>query len=300
MFGSTILEIMIGMVFVYWLMSLMCYAFNELLAWIFSWRAEDLRKNISTLLGDPEGSGLADKLFSHGLIKSLKKNNGKNPSYIPADTFALVLTDLLTPEEKRKGAYSLVDIRETVTALPNEKLKQSLLALIDNAKDDIVKAKENIEKWFNAFMERASGWYKRKTQLATIVIAVVLTGIFNVDSIRITTQLAKDNTLRAVIVAEAEQEVAAAQTQGELKTQTSVEKFKELKTRLHELGLPLGWGGEVCHDIKWGEKILGLLLTMLAVSLGAPFWFDIMTKFVNLRMSGKKPQTPEKPKEDKP
>jgi hypothetical protein len=34
-------------------------------------------------------------------------------------------------------------------------------------------------------------------------------------------------------------------------------------------------------------KLLGLLLTALAIALGAPFWFDLLNKFIVLRSSVK-------------
>ena len=37
------------------------------------------------------------------------------------------------------------------------------------------------------------------------------------------------------------------------------------------------------------RKLVGFLITALAISLGAPFWFDLLNRFVNLRVSGKKP-----------
>ena len=37
------------------------------------------------------------------------------------------------------------------------------------------------------------------------------------------------------------------------------------------------------------KKLLGFLITAMAISLGAPFWFDLLNKFVNLRASGAKP-----------
>lgn len=37
-------------------------------------------------------------------------------------------------------------------------------------------------------------------------------------------------------------------------------------------------------------RVLGWLFTALAASLGAQFWFDVLGKVVNLRMSGKKPE----------
>ena len=41
----------------------------------------------------------------------------------------------------------------------------------------------------------------------------------------------------------------------------------------------------------WLHKIMGLLLTTVLVSLGAPFWFDMLSKLVNLRNTGIKPKT---------
>ncbi len=38
----------------------------------------------------------------------------------------------------------------------------------------------------------------------------------------------------------------------------------------------------------WLTKLMGLLITASAVSLGAPFWFDMLIKLVNLRMAGAK------------
>jgi hypothetical protein len=41
--------------------------------------------------------------------------------------------------------------------------------------------------------------------------------------------------------------------------------------------------------ISWLEKIMGLLMTGLAATQGAPFWFDILGKLVNVRGTGANP-----------
>jgi hypothetical protein len=42
--------------------------------------------------------------------------------------------------------------------------------------------------------------------------------------------------------------------------------------------------------LRWlGLKLLGCLMTALAVSLGAPFWFDSLGRLVNLRATGARP-----------
>ena len=67
---------------------------------------------------------------------------------------------------------------------------------------------------------------------------------------------------------------------------------------LQQLKVPVGWTSNALKDLdsfeRWAEKIVGLLFTGIAVSLGAPFWFDMLNKVMNIRASGKAPE--EKPK----
>jgi hypothetical protein len=49
--------------------------------------------------------------------------------------------------------------------------------------------------------------------------------------------------------------------------------------------------------LTWFERIIGWLLTIFAISLGAPFWFDVLNRFMNLRSAGKSPEEKGKPPE---
>ena len=61
--------------------------------------------------------------------------------------------------------------------------------------------------------------------------------------------------------------------------------------------MPLGWDSAPGRpDARWYsswhgrlEKSVGWLMTALAITLGAPFWFDLLQKFMSLRTSGNKP-----------
>lgn len=48
------------------------------------------------------------------------------------------------------------------------------------------------------------------------------------------------------------------------------------------------------------KKLLGFLITALAISLGAPFWFDLLNKFINLRAAGKRENDEEPGQKEKP
>ena len=52
-------------------------------------------------------------------------------------------------------------------------------------------------------------------------------------------------------------------------------------------GLSLGWTSAPASAFEWWNKILGLLITSLATSLGAPFWF-VLKKFMMVRSAGRK------------
>ncbi len=65
--------------------------------------------------------------------------------------------------------------------------------------------------------------------------------------------------------------------------------------QLQQLGIPLGWKSRPSNAGDWWNKLAGLALTAFAVSLGAPFWFDLLNRFMNIRAGGKSPEEKAKP-----
>jgi len=313
MFGLQILDIAIGLIFVYLLLALICTTIGELLAGLLNRRSRNLLIGIRGLLEDeavrlknpqaphdPKGKGLVDLFYMHPLIKALHGRQmwgeGKTkPSYIPSRTFALALLDIIGPADPNKDR-NIDDIRAAIKALPDDSdIKRTLLILLDEAKSDVGKLQESIEAWFNNAMDRASGWYKRRTQEIVFVIAVVVTSAVNADTIQIAKTLANDAALREALVAQA-QEFAknppqASQGAGAAgAAQFPAEVIKENTVTLQNLGLKLGWQDESQARINWINKIFGLLLTALAVSMGAPFWFDTLNRIIAVRATGKPPK----------
>lgn len=209
LFGSTLLEVAIGVVFVYLLVSLLCSAVNELLeAWL-RYRARYLEQGIRQLLGDPD---LAKDFFDHPLVKPL----GDNPSYIPARTFSLALWNIATTQAAKGQAVAagvtqdVNAIRQMIGRLDDAKygnIKVSLLTLIDEAGSDIGKARANVEGWYDDAMDRVSGWYKRRTHVILILIGLVASFALNIDTVQITKALLYNDTLRKSVADAAEQYV---------------------------------------------------------------------------------------------
>lgn len=313
MFGSPILDVAIGMIFVYLLLSLICSAANELIEAKLKNRAKDLEAGIRNLLGD---KGLADKIYSHDLISGLFSAAKGKPSYIPAKTFALALMNTVFPAGTTGGGAAgtvLESLRTTVSNLPETDpaapIKQALLALIDDAQGDVNKLKANIEDWFNAAMDRVSGWYKRRAQVIIVVLGLLVAIALNADSAYIARHLSTDPAMRNSLVSAAQAYAQQQNQPGQNGQQASVSaqaSFNENLARLEGLGLPIGWsiGGDdprltwpglhFWHREFWTDWYsqirfhwLGWLLTALAVSLGAPFWFDMLNKFIVVRSTVK-------------
>jgi hypothetical protein len=320
MFGLQILDIALGLIFVYLLLALICTTANELLAGLLNRRSRNLFTGVRVLLEeeavrlknpqtphDPKGQGLVDLFYTHPLIKALHGRRmwgeGKSkPSYIPSRTFALALLDIIGPANPDTDR-NIDDIRAAIKKLPADSdIRRTLLILLDEAKSDLGKLQESIEAWFNNAMDRASGWYKRRTQVIVFVIAVVVTSAVNADTIQIAKTLANDAALREALVAQAQEfaknppqasQGAGGQPQSASAagaSQSHADIIKENTVTLQNLGLKLGWQGESQARIDWVNKIFGLLLTALAVSMGAPFWFDTLNRIIAVRASGKPPK----------
>ena len=335
MFGSEILEVAIGLVLVYLVLALICSALSEWIARIFAMRASTLEAGIRNLLEDPGGTRLAMKIYDHALVKALYKKGGVHkgrPSNIPARTFALALFDTVMeagspvgsapsdaeaddPDENGKSKAFQKNARATFEALEARvrllgappQVKKALQSIQASAKAEtdqwdqaLGKARTSVEDWFDDSMDRVSGWYKRKVQLTILGLAIAVSLALNVDTFVIGTTLSRDTTLRQSVVAAAEARARLPLSSG---ADASID-VPALRKDLDQLTLPIGWSSEGKDNPRkapdnlrgWVVKIVGILFTGIAVSLGAPFWFDLLNKFINLRGSGSRPQKAAEPR----
>ncbi|HEY8378064.1 MAG TPA: hypothetical protein VIK91_16315 [Nannocystis sp.] len=315
MFDSVVLDIAIGLVFVFLATSLAITAGNELLASLFKWRAKDLATGLRMLTGCGK-SDIVRAIYQHPLIRGLHRDEQatggrKAPSYIPANLFAMALLDIaLRPADKTRTLANMTidEIRrtlETRRADLGDRVTDALQTFVNYAEADsraaltaLEKLQHDVEGWFNAGMDRVSGIYKRRAQLFSMILAVSFVSILNLDSIRITRSLSNDPVLRAALIeratATAKQEVAtppaptpapSEATMALSATAIALEKAQQDIATVTQLGIPLGWENNAPEPTLswWISKIFGLLITALAASLGAPFWFDVLKKATSLR-----------------
>jgi hypothetical protein len=295
MFGSNVLDVAIGLCLVYLLLSTLCLALNELVAMVARSRAAYLEAGIRNLLRD---DGLAKQIYGHPLIQGLYRD-GRLPSYIPARAFATSLMNVLFPQQSADAGLASLRARVAEMSDPafDDHLKGALLAMIDRSEGKTERLRGEIEAWYNQAMDRVSGWYKRRTQWATLLASAALVVATNADTLQIVRQISTDPVKRAALVAVAEDRVkslpppaVSASTAGTY--QADVKLIAETYHQLDGLGLALGWSrvgvNGLPHDsLGWLNKVLGWALSIFAVSLGAPFWFDILNRLVVVRSTVK-------------
>lgn len=265
-------------------------------------------------------------------MRFLKRRN--LPSYIPAGHFAAAIIDIVARGPSTPPPYPVPDaqppvplgtalsvdaLRSAAASFPNEKIKRAMLSAIDFAEGDLAKVKVNLENWFNGTMDRASGWYKRRTQVILFFMGLFAAAALNIDAIEITKRLYHDDPLREAVVAQAERVAEAGKDAAGNPLFLQGKDLPELREELDSIGYPIGWWNwwpdpqsrpddcikpvECKRTLPTAIKLqigLGWFITALAAMLGAPFWFDLLNKFMVIRSTVKPHEkSPEEGSEDR-
>jgi hypothetical protein len=346
MFQNAFIDIAIGLVLMYLMLSLVCTVVNEFIATQLKLRSASLESGLKQLLDDPV---VRDSFYNHGLIDGVSNavtrgqealsssfnslsskvaapidsalatmaapdllkgpppakgtaalivpaaaRTTEHPAYISSDRFAKALIgslDTATP------IPALADIREAIGKLPPSNLKDALLSSLTVAGTDLDKFRKDVATWFDDSMERLGGAYKRQLKWISLIIGLLIAIIVNADSFEVGYALWSDNALRAQMVELAGPIVSNGNQTPDAKTVSDVAtSFNKATSTLRPL--PIGWpvrAMPACSECGeaiwfWLAKLLGWIMTGIALSFGAPFWFDLLSKLVNIRGTGDKPQ----------
>ena len=375
-------DVAAGLVFVYLLMSLLTTVVREAIEGFCKRRSRNLEKGLIELLCDhppqtvtnksakikPDYTGyeMLKSFYDHPLTMSLYRGRyvipsrrtffqHKNlPSYIPSGHFAFVVLDLLADKgaQTTDGRLDPDAILAASRTLPNARLAKMVQFAVGNSGGDIDKARMFMENWYNATMDRVSGWYRLETQTLIFWLALVTCVILNVNTVVIAQSLYLSPSLRKAVEASSEtyyKEKATAHSNTDQLMPDSV------KNPLSALDLPLGWNDTTLDTMNhlfrfcdspgdatytpgncrtteilvtpmpdWSKGrftanlsqswrnisertvnlyrgtpslgdnalfnilplislIMGWLMTAFAVTLGAPFWFDILSRLMTVR-----------------
>jgi hypothetical protein len=300
MFGLETLDVLIGLVTVYLVFGVACTAIVEAVATVLNMRSNNLQAALQEFLaGDlTQAASFVTAFHAHPLVQALSKGKDGRPSYIPSAIVAQVVEALVTTNSAAPSLAAAVD------ALPGtpdtNRIKGLLDALVKQVGGDAAAFCTAVETHFNATMDRASGWFKRRAQTITLIASLLLVMGSNLDTVDLANSLASSPTARMKMVEIAEQNMQKAEGAEKEATGGALEearkRSKEAEKTLTEAvsvmqsaGLQFGWKRGPQTVGEFFAKVAGLLVSIFAVSLGAPFWFDVLQRFMQVRAAGAAP-----------
>ncbi len=206
--------------------------------------------------------------------------------------------------EEKQDSPIYQQIQLTVDSMP-ESLKNSLYILAQRAEkgggdsqEQLQRFQREIEVWFDRSMDRASGVYKRNARGVAILLGTAIAIGANADTVNIISRLSKDAMLRSTVNFYAQQ-LVEKNAPTKLEDLTSFTKIQnEISQALDNLAVPFGWSEpnrleiDSQGNLLWPafvRKFFGWILSGVAISMGAVFWFDVLSKIINIRNAGKKP-----------
>ncbi len=344
---DAILEIAIGLVVTWLILSVATVQVQDWIADKLNWRAAFMEEQLKDMLKNPQ---MVKEFYKHPLIQAMhfernipwwRRRGGQKteiikPSQISNPVFASAALDVFlnagkTGDEipaktmsiqgmKKAMEQSLAEIGKASPDLARSirLMSPNLNVKADQAEKALADFRTNIETWFDNAMIKATQVYKQNAQWYAFIIGLATAIIFNVDSINVMNKLWQEPTLRAAIVAQAP-----------TMTQDPGNTVKDTIAQMSELSLPVGWttipakgvtecanpfaaDGKIifstnggCRQLVnvplwnngWGYfyKLLGFIISGVAASQGAPFWFDSLNKLLGLK-SGQVPKKTEKEK----
>ncbi len=272
MLGSSVLEVAVGLSFCYAALALTVSTVQEALASALRLRAHTLLDGIKGMLNDPKFTGLARALYAHSLVNPQDDGRAADPrrlkskpSYIEPGQFALALVDVI---QAVPGNYARLG--QDIDAIADPQVRRTLQAIYQRADGNLKLFQDGVAQWFDNTMERVSGAYKRRSLLMSLLLSLLLAILFNIDSIHLFRALWQHPVLAA--------QITAAPTA--LDRQTVEMLFT----------LPIGWTTfPPAFDQAFLMQLAGWMLTASTALFGAPFWFDMLQRAIQLRGTGATP-----------
>jgi hypothetical protein len=198
-----------------------------------------------------------------GLTDLLKNNGIEDPAAVIANVRSVALTlEQAHPELSNNERVARAFLQEAHTAFLGK-----------------------INGWFDQTIDRVADRFTNSTRIVTFVASFAVALVLQLDTAALVSRLNADPTLRQTLVNQAVQ--ANGQTQPALQSKTPEELVANLRTygNLDIVDMPTSlsdWAGRWSRD-NAAMKLLGILLTTLLLSLGAPFWYNALKNLIRLR-----------------
>ncbi len=186
------------------------------------------------------------------------------------------------------GQFDQAEVIAAIQVLPPD-ARTKLTAVLSGVANDAASVRTGVEEWFDRQMGAASAWYRKQTRWFLFVAGLVLAVTLNVDAVHAATTLYRDDQTRAAVVGLAERAsesdcVSDGQQSSAGSAQVDLDCVRNSVGG--SISLPIGWTDiEADNAVDWSLRVLGWLFVAGAVTLGAPFWFDLLRRALVVKRS---------------
>ncbi|MBI2332044.1 MAG: hypothetical protein HYU84_07800 [Chloroflexi bacterium] len=288
---SQALEVVIGLIFVYYVLGSIVSLITQWISEAFETRGKSLERHLKKIVGDkhvdefvklPQLEALRPIRYKNMLGFLTSSTEPKRLEKIPAATLVDSYFDFVGLTASKE--FELDELRELINAFPESEGKQAMLKWVGQGVTNIEDLRKRTATYFSGVMDQAASTFKSNARSFVIMLSIFLTLLLGTDSIQLAQTLWNNASLRALAVAKAEIVVQEDGTE------------QEIDSLINDLGelhiVNVGWfinekpaAGESWLQF-WFLKVLGLGLTMAAVSQGSSFWYDLLKKIVSPSKGG--------------
>jgi hypothetical protein len=262
------IDILIGVAVIMLGCSLMLTIANQFLASLFAVRGTNLKWGLAVLIQELHPGQFNPPSSSVPIL-----GNDLNPK-AEAVAQKILSHRLLSDSKIPIGRWKLA------TAIRFEELLKivDLIGKSDTGDIGWLRANNKItESWFNTIMDRVTQRFAMHMRLYSLVLASVAVLLTGVDTLHMVNVLKNDATIRSGLVATAD----TLSKSNSVDTQDQT-KLREL-TKSVVAQLPSNQTLKAILIPDSGPSFPGALISIVLMSLGAPFWFNTLKNLVNLR-----------------
>ncbi|HXS37212.1 MAG TPA: hypothetical protein VN721_10965 [Flavipsychrobacter sp.] len=309
---TPLLSFCIAIIFVLALLSIITTSVCEAIIYYFRTRATFLLKTINDVLND----GLLNKnycqlLYDHPQIDLTRKDANSLPAYISSSNFTETLIDVLCRDYENANIKFIIDDEGNtkVKELPamdqfntfkaavrsmNYSDLQILLTGFIKRSANLKELQTNISNWYNQLMDRATGWFKIKIQRWLFFVSLAVTIALNANFFVIVENLWTNNQLTQNVAVMAQDYVAQNPNASAVTDSLAQKTAQQTLTILESTNLPFGWRqcpikANAGFEHTWYGTAIGWIVMGVLLTFGAPFWFQLLSKLVNIRKAGVRP-----------
>lgn len=291
---SQALEVVIGLIFIYYVLGSIVSLFTQWINEALETRGKSLEKHLIKIVGDknvgdfvklPQLQSLRPIRYKNWYSFLTSATEPKKLEKVPAATLVESYFDFMGLTVSKE--FELDELKMLINAFPESEGKQAMLKWVSQGVTKVEDLRKRTTAYFTGLMDQAAATFRSNARSFVIMLSILLTLLLGTDSIQMAQALWENAGLRALVVAKAEEAVQQEEEKQDI---------EKLFTDLGELKvINIGWflnerPEKPADAMDWVKfvlmKLAGLGLTMAAVSQGSSFWYDLLKKLVSPSKSG--------------